>query len=148
MSPMTPGQIRKHLHVLREAEGDLEKLCVHCSACCYAHVTANQIPMVIKSLRCKFLAVEGDGKSHCTVYAERREKAPWCKNLDEAIAQEIFPQACPYVDTFTGYVGPRELAQPDYRAVLDQLRRDWRDGPRKDWADPAEWQAFMDGGDR
>jgi uncharacterized cysteine cluster protein YcgN (CxxCxxCC family) len=146
--PPRPGLIRKHLAVLQQRHGDLEKLCVDCGACCYAHVPANGVTVLIRSLRCKFLAVDGAGKSRCTVYAGRHEKAPWCEKLDEGIGHEIFPQACPYVDTLAGYRGPSELDEDDYRAVVDKLRRDWRDGPRKAWADPAEWQAFMDGGDR
>ena len=141
--------IRKHLRVLRDRhDGDLEGVCVHCAACCYAHVPVDGRPVLIRSLRCKFLAVDHDGKSRCTVYADRREKAPWCQNLEKAIAQEIFPQECPYVQGHGGYRGPQLLDEASYREVLERLRADWRDRPREPWADPEEWQAFLDGGDR
>ncbi len=142
--------IRKHLRVLRDQHGgSLDAACVHCGLCCFAHVPVEGgRPILIRSLRCKFLAVDAGGQSRCTVYADRHEKAPWCKNLEEAITEEIFPQACPYVERYGGYQGPQQLDEEGYREAEARLRAAWRDRPPEPFADPDEWQAFMNGGAR
>ncbi len=145
--PPTPIEpIRRHLRVVRDRQGgDLEKACVHCGACCYAKVTANDVPVLVKSLRCKFLAVDATGKSRCSVYADRERKAPWCHSLQDGIAKSVFPQACPYVATLHGYTGPVMLSGSDYHAVEQSLREALRGTTCPEWADPTAWQAFVDG---
>ncbi len=143
-APVTP--VRRHLRIVRDRHGgDLEKACVHCGACCYAKVKANDVAVLVKSLRCKFLAVDATGKSRCSVYADRERKAPWCHSLHEGIAKSVFPQACPYVATLRDYSGPVMLSGSDYRAVEQALRDALRGAECPEWADPKAWQAFTTG---
>ncbi len=143
-NPVEP--IRRHLRVIRDRNGgDLEKACVHCGACCYAKVSANGVSVLVRSLRCRFLSVDATGKSRCTVYGDRRGKAPWCHELPDAIAKSILPGACPYVASMVGYTGPSVLGGPDYRAVEAALRESLRGTACPDWADPAAWKSFVEG---
>ncbi len=146
-----PGQhlVKRHLKVLEaESGGDLESLCSHCGACCYAKVEVDGAPVVIKSLRCKYLAFDDAGQSRCTVYGDRRRKAPWCKSLELGIEARIFPQECPYVATLGDYTGPRALDAAAYREAESKVRAKLRGKPPEAWADPAAWAAFLSGGSR
>ncbi len=148
---MSPGPaqhlVRRHLRVLQaESGGDLEALCSHCGACCHAKVEVDGAPVVIKALRCKHLELDATGQSRCAVYGDRRQKAPWCKSLELGIAVRIFPQECPYVATLSDYTGPRSLAAAAYREAESKVRARLRGRPPEEWADPAEWAAFVSGG--
>ena len=48
---------------------------------------------------------------HCTVYEERYERAPWCHSAEDAMAQGLLAQDCPYVrhEGVKGYKGKTTL---------------------------------------
>ncbi len=137
---------RRHLAVVREQHGgDLEKACVHCAACCHASVPINGRLILVKALRCKFLRVAADGKSQCSVYADRAARAPWCKSLEIAIDDRLFPDPCPYVRGLDGYEGPAILDEIPYRLIEDRVIGELRRRPMEPWANPAEWNAYVHG---
>ncbi len=139
--------IQKHLRIVRDRHrGDLEKACHQCGGCCHAKVQLNGTWFLVKGLSCKYLRPDPSGGTRCAVYSERHEKAPWCQDLALAIEEGSFPALCPYVNGLHGYHGPVHVDGADARLVEAVLRERLRGKPRREWADPAAWDAFMAGG--
>ncbi len=138
--------VRKHLAVVRERHGgDLERACVHCSACCVARVRVGDTTVFLRSLRCKYLQADAAGESRCAVYDQRFEKAPWCMGIEEAITKAVFPNGCPYVEGLSGYQGPELLPDAAYAVVVDEFRNHHRGEQPPAWADPSAWNEFVNG---
>lgn len=137
---------RHHLRVVKgQHGGDLENACGHCGACCHPSVPINGRLVLVKGVRCKFLRFDGDGQSRCGVYAERHRRAPWCQKLERGIDTRIFPGLCPYVKGLEGYRGPEVLDAVRYRLVEDQIIAALKAWGLQPWADPAEWNAYVNG---
>jgi hypothetical protein len=138
--------IRRHLAVLADRrEGDLEGACVHCGACCKGRVVVNDLPVQVPALWCKFLRVDAEGKSRCSVYHRRHEVAPWCRSLEHGIAKGLYPADCPYVADLAAYQGTAVLDDASYGLVEEAIVRYLRDQPRPEWADPAVWAEYVGG---
>lgn len=136
--------LRKHLAVIADRhDGDLERACVHCGACCKARVVIGGVPVQVPALWCKHLRVDGDGKSQCAIYGRRHELAPWCERLEAAIAKGLYPPDCPYVAGLEPYRGTVMLDEPSYRLAEEALHRFLRTKPCPEWADPVAWAAYV-----
>jgi len=69
-----------------------------------------------------------DGKSKCSVYKDRFNKAPWCANLKEMIVQGIAPGDCPYITELEGYKPSIDLNDTEYKDLLPFLKLGLKSG--------------------
>lgn len=141
---MMSARIRRHLTVIREKHGDLESACNRCGACCHAQVAVNGVRVVVKALYCKYLEHDAEGRSRCTVYAERREKAPWCLDAPAGLTLQAFPDECPYVDGLTAYKGPEVLNEFQHRLIEPIVREALSGEPCPPWAEVEAWNRFLE----
>jgi hypothetical protein len=75
-----------------------EALCQRCGVSCHAAtMLGDGRNIVVEGLHCRFYGVAPDGKPGCTVYTERRKKAPWCLQVDAAKAIGALREGCPYM---------------------------------------------------
>lgn len=134
-----------HLRILNKSQ--LESMCVDCGACCHPAVPiAKGVTAIVPDLQCKYLGRADDGKTNCTVYEQRFEKAGgWCNDLATAIAKGLFPDPCPYVKDMPGYDGPVLLESHTYNLVKPQIHRAIIAKGIPDWASEHMWKVFVGG---
>ena len=137
-SPLSDEAIDAHLAELAKSQ-PLESYCTNCGACCRPSIVVksfNRSPfkILVKDLGCKFNK-SIDGKSTCTVYSERFQKASWCMDLKGMVKEGVAPGDCPYVDTLKGYQPTLELDMPQYNNVLPLLRKAVSSGDTTPFAD-------------
>ena len=94
-----------------------EALCRRCGMSCHFAVPVNGLAVVIDELHCRFLVPGEGGTFHCSVYADRFEKAPWCATVDQALESGLLAQDCPYTRGVSGYRGKTRL----HRRLLDKV---------------------------
>ena len=102
---------------------------------CHATVSdGNGRDVVVKGMHCKFLVVETDGTTACSVYETRFEAAPWCHHSSEAKGLGMLRAGCPYNDKSGGKVLLRDDAYDTiWPSLLPQiLRHVW-----SHWISPA-----------
>ena len=128
-------------HLLNLSKSDLEGMCVDCGLCCYASAPFGKGMVLVPELRCKHLAFKSDGASCCSIY-ETRHDTGWCMPLAKAIEQNIFPDACPYVQDMKDYVGSAVLSDEAYEAVRPQLKKSMLNNERPEWVSPSHWEKF------
>ena len=125
------NRIEEHLKKLSEKK-PLEEYCTDCGACCRPSVLIAEggklkLRVLLKDVYCKFMKVKG-GKSRCSVYKDRFNKAPWCANLKEMIQQGIAPHDCPYITELEGYIPSVDLDDTDYKEILPFLKSALKSG--------------------
>ncbi len=98
-----------------------EALCRRCGQSCHFAIPINGLPVVIDDLHCRFLVRKGD-RFHCTVYEERFERAPWCATVNEALADGLLAQDCPYAAHTRGYRGKTRLHSRMMALALPAIR--------------------------
>ena len=125
-------------------KSQLEDMCVNCGLCCYAQIDLGKGKAFIPELRCKHLTVEKNtGKSCCSVYEDRHEKANWCLPLAEAVSKGIFPDQCPYVKDLKSYVGSAILSDEAYQAIRPSIQKAVSEKGKPDWVSDSHWQEFL-----
>lgn len=102
-----------------------EALCTRCGTSCHFAVDINEVPVVIDELRCRFLARASDGRYGCSVYDDRFERAPWCADLNTALAEGLLGQTCPYVvaQGDPEYAGKHRLTKNERQVALPIIRQ-------------------------
>lgn len=103
---------------MRRTDQDWESQCTRCGASCHFAVVVNGLPVVVDDLHCKFLEFDPDGRTRCSVYSERFERAPWCQHASEAVEQGLLAQGCAYTQKRAGYRGKTRL----HRRLMDRAR--------------------------
>jgi len=105
------------------SQPDREGLCRRCGASCHVAVPAgDRGAVVVPGLHCQFLGRDGD-RFHCTVYAERFLRAPWCHTALAAQPLGYLAVDCPYGAHPDGKVtlGEAEFARA-WPSILRNLR--------------------------
>jgi hypothetical protein len=129
---MTPAEQDQH-----------EELCRRCGISCHFALPVNGLAVVVDALRCKFLGRADDGRYHCTVYAERFARAPWCHTAEAALAEGFLAQDCPYARGTPGYRGKVRLSPSLLRQVLPAVRAEVARAGAPIGADPDVVAAFL-----
>lgn len=117
-----PEAVQKHLDNLAVEKGDLESVCTHCGDCCHASINTGKSIVVVPELPCRFLVAKSDGKFWCSVYADRFQKAPWCRDLLSGALTGAYPTSCNYMRGMEGYNGGILLNKGDYASVRPALQ--------------------------
>lgn len=74
--------------------------CMNCPVkgdCCYASITIRDKNMILTNHPCKYLNLE---TKSCTVYEKRKELAPDCLSIGEALKKGALPRECVYAKHF------------------------------------------------
>ena len=130
--------IDSHLENLSKSK-PIEEHCTNCGGCCRPSVKVvrkgyRDVNIFTNDLYCKFMTFD-DGKSNCSIYKSRFDKAPWCADLKTMIIKGVAPQDCPYVNTLDGYKSAIELESPSYGQFLPLLKSAIGSGDRSPFSD-------------
>ena len=77
--------------------------------------------IVVEHLHCKFLVLEAPGRTSCSVYEERFEKAPWCMPYTLALKMNAYAKDCPYVENG---VGKERVPEEEYERLWPRIAED------------------------
>jgi uncharacterized cysteine cluster protein YcgN (CxxCxxCC family) len=136
-----PQPLPRHLQKLSKAE--LESLCVDCGICCTSAIPVGKSSVFVPELRCKHLSYK-DGESQCGVYNVRHDVAKnWCLPIADAIAKNVLPNACPYVQGMSNYEGPIALSESAYDMIRPQVKDKLIKGMKPEWASDSHWAKFL-----
>ena len=82
-----------------------EMICKRCGRCCLSKKVLwngekGRLSVVLNGEACPHLDKES---KLCAVYPDRKKIRPQCLSVDQAIADKILPNNCPYVKDLKGY---------------------------------------------
>lgn len=144
---MTGWRGRGSVRVMRIARTDPEHegLCRRCGVSCHAAVPIGGVPVVVPGLHCRYLEEDG-GRFRCGVYERRLEVAPWCRTADEAVAQGLVAQDCPYAAGVDGYRGKVVVHRRLLAQVLPGVRRGLAEQGAPGWVSAEGCVRLLEGG--
>ena len=100
-----------------------EKICNRCGICCHPSFQIGIRKIIIEQIHCKFLKKEQNGKTYCSVYDSRFDKAPWCLTLKQAIRQQMLAHNCPYVKNINGFNGKFTLSSKILKNYYPEIEK-------------------------
>lgn len=117
-----------------------EAKCQRCGVGCHAAARVGDRQYVVEGLHCIHLRIGADGKTACAVYPRRHELAPWCRDMDTALSENIVRDDCPYRAGADGKgkirLSPQQYAQR-WEEIADQILTG---GP---WPHHFSWKKFL-----
>jgi len=99
-----------------------EALCRRCGMSCHTPIQLGSKVVIIPEIHCRFLEHDAEGKSACSVYANRHEIAPWCRTAEEAVGLNALAHDCPYAAGIPGFSGKRWAKDWEHEAIARVLR--------------------------
>lgn len=133
---------------MRTARTDAEHegLCRRCGVSCHAAVPIGGVAVVVPGLHCRYLEEDRPGRFRCTVYERRLEVAPWCRTSDEALAEGLLAQDCPYAAGTEGYRGKVVVHRRLLAQVLPGVRRGLAEQGAPGWVSAEACSRLLEGG--
>jgi len=138
--------LRKPILIPPEVEARFsdEGLCQRCGLCCYGSIPYQGKLTIILDLPCRYLIKEGEAKTHCAVYPNRKKIAQWCQSVSpKSIAHGLFPNSCPYVQGIQGYQGKIVISYQDSPQFYNFLQKTFRHQTCPEYLKESDWQNFL-----
>ena len=120
-----------------------ESVCKRCGVCCHSGITLKGRMILLKDLPCRHLVYESENLASCRVY-KKRDKLAWCNRMNVwTVARGLFPNDCPYVQGIKNYSGKVALSDEEFKGILPELRKIFKDYPRPDYISVRTWNRFL-----